>query len=93
MSESNSLRDSGEMLDTWSRRFGSNRVHAIRVPSDLVYPALAFGAPCEALEGPIVARCGTTLRGQLIRIPDEHVEGWRKQRHTCSTCEYAVRNE
>ncbi len=80
-------------MDTWVRRKAGSRVHAVRVPDDLLLPATFLGAECTLVEGPIVARCGVKMNGRLFRIPDEYVDGWRRQRHTCPTCEFAVRGE
>lgn len=71
------------------RALASNRVHRAEVARSDLVAAYLWGAPCTLVDLPEVAcLCGVVLRGrQVIRIPDEHVDSWRKQRHVCIACE------
>jgi hypothetical protein len=79
------------MIDVALRRLGYNVVHFAHVPEEAIYPASVFGAECEAVTPPIVARCGAVLRSGLIRIPPgEHLESWRRTKRMCRACEFLV---
>jgi hypothetical protein len=54
------------IVDLALRRYGYGVIHAARVPPQLVYSAMTFGTPCEAVPAPIVTRCGVTLRSVAV---------------------------
>jgi hypothetical protein len=73
------------------RRLGANRVHvALVMPASLV-PGSHFGAACTFVAAPVKALCDRTLRGALVEIPDEHLEGWKRQGHLCRECVLTAR--
>lgn len=73
------------------RRLGQNRVHFALVMPDTLVPAAQFGVPCTLVTSPVVAWCGRTLRGNIVEIPTESLDGWRKQGHVCRECQMVAR--
>jgi hypothetical protein len=64
------------------RRLGSGVVHWVPVPTDDIIREWAlYGEETELVLGPIVARCGATLRGRLVVM------------HTRVTCRHCRRLE
>jgi hypothetical protein len=56
------------ILDVALCRYGYGVTHAARVPEQSVRVSGVWGAPCELIDPPIVARCGATLRSVAIRM-------------------------
>ena len=73
------------------RRLGYNRVHFALVMPDTIADATHWGAPCRVIASPVSAFCNRTLRGSLVEIPSEYLDGWRKQGHVCSECVWTAR--
>lgn len=71
------------MLEVKLRRYGFGVVHSVRLPGELVRPAVQWGSEYQRVDGPIVARCGVTLRGQCVVMnADQAVD--------CAVCRYIL---
>ncbi len=80
------------LLDVSVRRLGSGKVHHARVTESAFYEATHWGALFTGIDDPIVALCGSVLKGTLVRIPNgEMLESWRRQRSMCRTCEFLIK--
>lgn len=73
------------------RRWAQNRVHIVLVLPSSVLPATSFGVPCEVIEGPVVSVCGKTLRGRMVVIPLEYLDGHRRAGRLCELCVVTAR--
>ena len=54
------------MISVRLRRAGFGTVHDAYIPAGLIDSSDRLLYPFGAVRGPVVARCGATLRGQLI---------------------------
>ena len=84
------MNRTADLLDIGIRRLGSNRVHRARVPRSVMYDAVTLGHPVTALIAPVVARCGVTLRGNLIEIPAKYLSDESQRKYQCPHCLLAL---
>lgn len=80
-----------ETVNIGLRRVGANRVHRALVPERLRFVGTLMGFDVIGIQGPIVARCGAKLRGDLIEIPYEYLVMDSQQKHHCRVCDEILR--
>jgi hypothetical protein len=73
------------------RRLGYDRAHFALVMPATVTAGAHFGAPCQFIAAPVVAFCGATLRGRLVVISGEYLDGWQRQNKVCLGCKFVAR--